>query len=54
MGGSPSLPKQAPPVQVLEPEEDEVEDEMRKRYLSGGRKSTVLTKREGAGRDLLG
>lgn len=54
MGGKPSMPKQRPPVQVLEPEEEGVEEEIRKRYLAGGRSSTVLTDRAQKGRDLLG
>ena len=54
MGGKPSLPKQQPPVQTLEPEKEGIEEEIRKRYLSGGRSSTVLTDRTQTGRDLLG
>lgn len=54
MGGKPKLPKQAPPVQVLEPEKEQIEQEMQKRFLEGGRKSTILTDRTNKGRGILG
>jgi hypothetical protein len=53
MGGKPKVPKQQPPVQVVEPERQEVEDELRKRFLEGGRQSTILSSTS-SGRGILG
>jgi|LSQX01.2.fsa_nt_gb hypothetical protein len=53
MGGKPSMPKQQPPVQVIEPKQEEVEEEIRKRFLEGGRQSTILSTLE-SGRGILG
>lgn len=54
MGKPPKLPQQAPPTQVLVPEKEETELEIQRRFLEGGRRSTILTSRTNKGRGVLG